>query len=182
MDLIHAMNAFAQLGLYDDIVQAIKKLGFETPTPIQEKSIPHLLTSTQDLVAFAQTGTGKTGAFGLPAVHLTKPEDRRTQTLILCPTRELCIQISKDLANFAGNIQGIGVVAVYGGAPIDTQIRALKKSSQISFVNPTPASAAFSPLTITKSILFNSFWLKRLFKIFEQPEFPTTSPKNKILI
>ena len=130
------MNAFAQLGLYDDIVQAIQKLGFENPTPIQEKTIPHLLTSTQDLVAFAQTGTGKTGAFGLPAVHLTKPEDKRTQTLILCPTRELCIQISKDLNNFAKNIKEIGVVPVYGGAPIDTQIRALRKAAQIVVATP----------------------------------------------
>ena len=130
------MNAFAQLGLNDDIVQAIQKLGFENPTPIQEKTIPHLLTSTQDLVAFAQTGTGKTGAFGLPAVHLTKPEDKRTQTLILCPTRELCIQITKDLNNFAKNIKEIGVVAVYGGAPIDTQIRALRKAAQIVVATP----------------------------------------------
>ncbi|MBT4034482.1 MAG: DEAD/DEAH box helicase [Candidatus Marinimicrobia bacterium] len=130
------MNAFAQLGLNDDIVQAIQKLGFENPTPIQEKSIPHLLTSTQDLVAFAQTGTGKTGAFGLPAVHLSKPEDKRTQTLILCPTRELCIQISKDLNNFAKNIKGIGVVPVYGGAPIDTQLKALRKAAQIVVATP----------------------------------------------
>lgn len=130
------MNAFAQLGLYDDIVQAIQELGFENPTPIQEKTIPHLLSSTQDLVAFAQTGTGKTGAFGLPAVHLTKPEDKRTQTLILCPTRELCIQISKDLNNYAKHIKDIGVVAVYGGAAIDTQIRALRKSAQIVVATP----------------------------------------------
>ncbi len=130
------MNAFAQLGLYDDIVQAIQELGFEIPTPIQEKTIPHLLSSTQDLVAFAQTGTGKTGAFGLPAVHLTKPEDKRTQTLILCPTRELCIQISKDLKNYAKHIKAIGVVPVYGGAPIDTQIRALRKAAHIVVATP----------------------------------------------
>ncbi len=130
------MNAFAQLGLYDDILKAIQELGFETPTPIQEQTIPHLLTSTQDLVAFAQTGTGKTGAFGLPAIHLTKPEDKRTQTLILCPTRELCIQISKDLNNYAKYIKDIGVVAVYGGAPIDTQFRALRKAAQIVVATP----------------------------------------------
>ncbi len=136
MDQTNTMNAFAQLGLYDDIVLATQKLGFENPTPIQEKTIPHLLNSTQDLVAFAQTGTGKTGAFGLPAVHLTKPEDKRTQTLILCPTRELCIQISKDLKNFAMNIKAIGVVAVYGGAPIDSQIKALRKAAQIVVATP----------------------------------------------
>ncbi len=130
------MNAFTQLGLYDDIVQAIQDLGFKTPTPIQEKTIPHLLVSTQDLVAFAQTGTGKTGAFGLPAVHLAKPEDKRTQTLILCPTRELCIQITKDLNSFAKRIKGIGVVAVYGGASSDTQVRALKKAAQIVVATP----------------------------------------------
>lgn len=136
MDQTITMNAFAQLGLNDDIVQAIQELGFENPTPIQEQTIPHLLTSTQDLVAFAQTGTGKTGAFGLPAVHLTKPEDKRTQTLILCPTRELCIQISKDLNNYAKNIKEIGVVAVYGGAAIDTQIKALRKAAQIVVATP----------------------------------------------
>ncbi|NQV49954.1 MAG: DEAD/DEAH box helicase, partial [Candidatus Marinimicrobia bacterium] len=85
------MITFAELGLNDEILQAIQELGFETPTPIQAKSIPHLISSSQDLVAFAQTGTGKTGAFGLPTIHLTKVEDKRTQTLILCPTRELCI-------------------------------------------------------------------------------------------
>lgn len=130
------MNAFSQLGLYDDIIQAIKELGFETPTPIQEQTIPHLLTSTQDLVAFAQTGTGKTGAFGLPTIHLTKPEDKRTQTLILCPTRELCIQITRDLGNYAKHIKEIQIVAVYGGASADTQIRGLKKGAQIVVATP----------------------------------------------
>ncbi len=130
------MNTFAELGLYDEILQAIQELGFETPTPIQAKTIPHLLSSTQDLVAFAQTGTGKTGAFGLPAIHLTKAEDKRTQTLILCPTRELCIQITKDLKNFSKHLTGIGVVAVYGGASSDTQIRELRKASQIVVATP----------------------------------------------
>ncbi len=130
------MNTFAELGLNDEILQATQELGFETPTPIQAKSIPHLLTSTQDLVAFAQTGTGKTGAFGLPAIHLTKPEDKRTQTLILCPTRELCIQITKDLKSFSKNLKQIGVVAVYGGASSDTQIRELRKAAQIVVATP----------------------------------------------
>ena len=130
------MNTFAELGLNDEILQATEELGFETPTPIQTKTIPHLLTSTQDLVAFAQTGTGKTGAFGLPAIHLTKAEDKRTQTLILCPTRELCIQITKDLKNYAKHLQGIGIVAVYGGASSDTQIRELRKASQIVVATP----------------------------------------------
>jgi len=130
------MNAFAQLGLYDDIVLAVQEMGFEIPTPIQEQTIPHLLTSTQDLVAFAQTGTGKTGAFGLPTIHLTKPEDKRTQTLILCPTRELCIQITKDLNNYAKHIKEIEIVAVYGGASADTQIKALRKGAQVVVATP----------------------------------------------
>lgn len=130
------MTTFADLGLYDDILKSLHEIGFETPTPIQNKAIPHLLGTQRDLIGFAQTGTGKTGAFGIPALQLTKAEDKRTQTLILCPTRELCIQISKDLQAFSKHMQGIGVVPVYGGASMDTQIRALKKAAQIVVATP----------------------------------------------
>ena len=129
-------NTFAELGLLGDVLEAVNSLGFNTPTPIQKKAIPHLLTSDQDMIASAQTGTGKTAAFGLPAVQLTKLEDKRTQTLILCPTRELCIQITKDLQNYSTFLEGIGIVPVYGGASVDTQLRALKKAAQVVVATP----------------------------------------------
>lgn len=130
------MNTFFETGLHENILKAVQELGFETPTPIQAKTIPHLLTSDQDLIAFAQTGTGKTAAFGLPAIHSTNVEDKHTQTIILCPTRELCMQITKDLTSYAKYTKGLQVVAVYGGASIDTQIRALNKGAQIVVGTP----------------------------------------------
>ena len=130
------MDNFKQTRLHPDILKAITKMGFETPTPIQAKTIPHLMASTHDLIATAQTGTGKTAAFGLPSIHLTDIEDRRTQTLVLCPTRELCIQITKDLGNFSKYINGMNILAVYGGASIQSQIKSLKKGAQIVIGTP----------------------------------------------
>tara|TARA_B100000809_G_scaffold73421_1_gene71202 strand:+ start:4688 stop:6430 length:1743 start_codon:yes stop_codon:yes gene_type:complete len=130
------MDNFKQTRLHPDILKAITKMGFETPTPIQAKTIPHLMASAHDLIATAQTGTGKTAAFGLPSIHLTDIEDRRTQTLVLCPTRELCIQITKDLDNFSKYINGMNILAVYGGASIQSQIKSLKKGAQIVIGTP----------------------------------------------
>jgi ATP-dependent RNA helicase DeaD len=130
------MNYFTESGLHDQIVEAVREMGFEKPTPIQAKTIPHSLASRQDLIALAQTGTGKTAAFGLPAIHLTNTEDKRTQTLVLCPTRELCVQISKDLTAYSKYIKGVGIVPVYGGANIETQIKALNKQAQIVVGTP----------------------------------------------
>ena len=130
------MDNFKQTRLHPDILKAITKMGFETPTPIQAKTIPHLMASAHDLIATAQTGTGKTAAFGLPSIHLTDIEDRRTQTLVLCPTRELCMQITKDLGNFSKYINGINILAVYGGASIQSQIKSLKKGAQIVIGTP----------------------------------------------
>lgn len=130
------MDNFKQTRLHPDILKAITKMGFETPTPIQAKTIPHLMASAHDLIATAQTGTGKTAAFGLPSIHLTDIEDRRTQTLVLCPTRELCMQITKDLANFSKYIIGMNILAVYGGASIQSQIKSLKKGAQIVIGTP----------------------------------------------
>lgn len=130
------MSSFTETGLQENIIKAIAELGFEKPTPIQEKTIPHLLSSDKDLIAFAQTGTGKTAAFGLPAIQLTDIKNKGTQTLILCPTRELCIQIAKDLKNYSKYIKGFGVVPVYGGASMDTQIRALRNEAQIVVATP----------------------------------------------
>ena len=130
------MDNFKQTRLHPDILKAITKMGFDTPTPIQAKTIPHLMASAHDLIATAQTGTGKTAAFGLPSIHLTDIEDRRTQTLVLCPTRELCIQITKDLGNFSKYINGMNILAVYGGASIQSQIKSLKKGAQIVIGTP----------------------------------------------
>jgi len=130
------MDNFKQTRLHPDILKAITKMGFETPTPIQAKTIPHLMASAHDLIATAQTGTGKTAAFGLPSIHLTDIEDRRTQTLVLCPTRELCIQITRDLGNFSKYINGMNILAVYGGASIQSQIKSLKKGAQIVIGTP----------------------------------------------
>ena len=130
------MDNFKQTRLHPDILKAITKMVFETPTPIQAKTIPHLMASAHDLIATAQTGTGKTAAFGLPSIHLTDIEDRRTQTLVLCPTRELCMQITKDLGNFSKYINGMNILAVYGGASIQSQIKSLKKGAQIVIGTP----------------------------------------------
>jgi ATP-dependent RNA helicase DeaD len=130
------MNYFTESGLHSQIVDAVQEMGFEQPTPIQAKTIPHSLASRQDLIALAQTGTGKTAAFGLPAVHLTNTNNKHTQTLVLCPTRELCVQISKDLTQYSKYVKGLGIVPVYGGANIETQIKALKKQAQIVVGTP----------------------------------------------
>jgi ATP-dependent RNA helicase DeaD len=130
------MKTFEDLGLKDELLSAITKMGFITPTPIQSKTIPNLLSSVRNIIALAQTGTGKTAAFGLPAIQLTDIADRRTQTIILAPTRELCLQIAKDLENYAVNIKGLNITAVYGGANIMTQISALKRGAQIVVGTP----------------------------------------------
>src|SRR4029077_1646771 len=111
-------------------------LGFETPTPIQEKVIPVLLAGPRDIVALAQTGTGKTAGFGLPMVSLIDFQLKYPQALILAPTRELCMQITADLKNFSGQMKGANVVAVYGGASIMNQIYDLKKGAQIVVATP----------------------------------------------
>src|SRR6476660_4851684 len=121
------MNLFEGLGLNKHLVHAIADLGFETPTPIQEKAIPILLSGTTDFVGLAQTGTGKTAAFGMPLLQLMNKAERHPQALIVCPTRELCLQITNDLTNFAKHSKGIFNEAVYGGASITMQIRNLRK-------------------------------------------------------
>ena len=130
------MNKFEALGLNNFIVKAVTELGFENPTPIQEKTIPALLTGNTDLVALAQTGTGKTAGFGLPLVSLVDFTSRDTQALILCPTRELCMQITRDLQSYTKYIGGANIVAIYGGASIDNQTRDIKKGAQIVVATP----------------------------------------------
>lgn len=130
------MNKFEALGFNNAIVKAVTELGFENPTPIQEKVIPVLLQGNTDLVALAQTGTGKTAAFGLPLTHLIDFTSRDTQAVIICPTRELCMQITRDLQSYTKYIEGANIVAVYGGASIDNQSRDIKRGAQIVVATP----------------------------------------------
>ena len=130
------MNPFIELGIRHDIVNAISELGFENPTPIQEQSIPVLLTGSNDFVGLAQTGTGKTAAFGLPLLELLDFEENYPQALILCPTRELCLQITNDLNNYSKKMNNVHVVAVYGGASISDQLRQIRRGVQIVVATP----------------------------------------------
>lgn len=130
------MTTFKETGLSPEVLKAIEELGFTTPTPIQVQTIPTLLKSEQDLVALAQTGTGKTAAFGLPVVDQIQIGDPNVQALVLCPTRELCLQITEDLRRFSKYRRGLEITPVYGGAEIRTQIKALKSGSQIVVGTP----------------------------------------------
>lgn len=127
---------FEELGVRDDLRRAIEELGFESPMPVQEKVIPHLLSEDGDVVALAQTGTGKTAAFGLPLLQRIDPDINRPQALILSPTRELCLQIGSDLADFSKYMPQVKVLPVYGGSSIESQIRTLKKGVQIIVATP----------------------------------------------
>ncbi|MBT7484672.1 DEAD/DEAH box helicase, partial [Candidatus Peregrinibacteria bacterium] len=130
------MTPFSDLGLNPMILQALAEIGFETPTPIQGKVIPHLINSENDLVALAQTGTGKTAAFSLPIIHQLDDSSDQVQALILCPTRELAIQIAKDVESFLKYLPGTAVLSVYGGERVDKQIRAFKKKPKIVVGTP----------------------------------------------
>lgn len=127
---------FAETGLNKKILQAISDLSFETLTPIQQEVIPYLLKNKTDLIALAQTGTGKTAAFGLPILHRIEISAKLPQIIILCPTRELCLQISKDMESYAKYIKELKITAVYGGANISPQIKSLKKGTQIIVGTP----------------------------------------------
>ncbi|TDD75593.1 DEAD/DEAH box helicase [Flavobacterium caseinilyticum] len=130
------MNKFEQLGLSESLLKAILDLGFENPTEVQEKAIPLLLEKDTDMVALAQTGTGKTAAFGFPVIQKIDANNRNTQALILSPTRELCLQITNEIKNYSKYEKGINVVAVYGGASITDQARDIKRGAQIIVATP----------------------------------------------
>ena len=130
------MINFEEMGFTPGILKAIQELGFENPMPVQEKVIPLMLGGEVDIIALAQTGTGKTAAFGLPLVQATDTEINNTQALILCPTRELCMQITGDLTDYAKYTGKLKILAVYGGASIDNQIRGLKKGVHIIVATP----------------------------------------------
>lgn len=127
---------FEELGVSEPLRHAIEDLGFETPMPVQEKVIPHLLGQEGDVVALAQTGTGKTAAFGLPVLQRIDVERHVPQALILSPTRELCLQIASDLVDFSKYIPGLSVLPVYGGSSIQSQIHALRQGVQIIVATP----------------------------------------------
>ncbi|MGN6616165.1 MAG: DEAD/DEAH box helicase [Ilyomonas sp.] len=130
------MIKFDELGLDERLVKATDELGFVNPTAIQEKAIPVLLSGTKDLIGLAQTGTGKTAAFGLPLLQLIDVQQKYPQALVVCPTRELCLQIVHEIELFKKHIHGVHVVAVYGGASIGMQIRDLKRGVQIVVATP----------------------------------------------
>ncbi len=130
------MTTFQDLGLSAPIIEAINQLGFEKPMPVQEQVIPLLLSKPTDMVALAQTGTGKTGAFGLPLVQRTDAAINQPQALILSPTRELCLQITRDIQDFSKNHHQVSTLAVYGGSSISAQIKALKRGVQIIAATP----------------------------------------------
>lgn len=130
------MTTFEDLGLDERLVKATTELGFVSPTEIQEKGIPVLLSGTKDFIGLAQTGTGKTAAFGLPLLQVIDEEQKHPQALVVCPTRELCMQIVNEVELFKKHIRGVHVVAVYGGASIGAQIRDLKRGVQIVVATP----------------------------------------------
>ncbi|RAJ82155.1 ATP-dependent RNA helicase DeaD [Chitinophaga dinghuensis] len=130
------MTTFESLGLKESILKGITDLGFVAPTPIQEKAIPALLTGDRDFVGLAQTGTGKTAAFGLPLLQQIDVDLRKPQGLVLCPTRELCLQITNDLKNFSKYLGDVNIVAVYGGSSIVQQLRELKRGVHIVVATP----------------------------------------------
>lgn len=129
-------TTFAQLGVKPRLLRAIGELGFDTPMPIQRLVIPHLLSREGDVVGLAQTGTGKTAAFGLPLLQRTDTTTQLTQALIIAPTRELCLQIAGDLADFAKYIDNLRILPVYGGSSIESQIRSLRKGVQVIVATP----------------------------------------------
>ena len=130
------MKTFEELGVSPEIRRAIEEMGYENPMPVQEEVIPYLLGENNDVVALAQTGTGKTAAFGLPLLQQIDVKNRIPQSLILCPTRELCLQIAGDLNDYSKYIDGLKVLPVYGGSSIDSQIRSLKRGVHIIVATP----------------------------------------------
>lgn len=135
-NFINSLKNFEQLGVQASLLQSIGEMGFENPTPIQEQSIPVFLETGRDILGLAQTGTGKTAAFGLPILQLIDINNKSTQALIICPTRELCMQISRDLNTYRKYLSNINIVPVYGGSSISGQIGELKRGAQIIVATP----------------------------------------------
>ena len=130
------MNSFSSFSLREELLQALSDLGFETPTPIQQKVIPQLLSEPKDIIGLAQTGTGKTAAYGLPLLHHTDVSVKHVQCLVLSPTRELCMQIQTELQKYGDRMRGLRIAAVYGGVPITGQIRDVRANPQVVVATP----------------------------------------------
>ena len=130
------MISFPELGVGENVLKAINELGFKEPTPIQQQAIPILIKNERDFIGLAQTGTGKTAAFGIPLLELIDQPLPLTQALILAPTRELCVQITNDLIKYSKFSRSVNITAVYGGTSITTQIRQIKKGTQIVAATP----------------------------------------------
>lgn len=180
------MISFKEMGLHPIMLKTVEDIGFEMPTLIQEKTIPVLLNESGDILALAQTGTGKTAAFGLPIVQMTDAGSSATQCLILCPTRELCLQIKKDLTSFARFKTGINIVAVYGGASINDQISKLDKGAGIVVATPGRAVdlAGRGSSSLTRS---DGWFLMKLMKCYRWvsrkiwiPFFPLLRPIGEL--
>ncbi|MBK5117807.1 MAG: DEAD/DEAH box helicase, partial [Thermoleophilia bacterium] len=124
------MSVFGEIGLKDEVVQALDELGYEAPSPIQEQAIPTLLAG-HDMIGQAQTGTGKTAAFGLPLLQYIDPSDDSTQAIVLTPTRELCIQVTQALRSYAEHLEGVNVVAVFGGTSVRDQAARVRYGAHV---------------------------------------------------
>ncbi|MCE8776494.1 DEAD/DEAH box helicase [Bacteroides thetaiotaomicron] len=149
------MKTFEELGVSPEIRKAIEEMGYENPMPVQEEVIPYLLGENNDVVALAQTGTGKTAAFGLPLLQQIDVKNRVPQSLILCPTRELCLQIAGDLNDYSKHIDGLKVLPVYGGSSIDSQIRSLKRGVHIIVATPGRLLDLMERKTVSLSTVHN---------------------------
>ena len=149
------MKTFEELGVSPEIRKAIEEMGYENPMPVQEEVIPYLLGENNDVVALAQTGTGKTAAFGLPLLQQIDVKNRVPQSLILCPTRELCLQIAGDLNDYSKYIYGLKVLPVYGGSSIDSQIRSLKRGVHIIVATPGRLLDLMERKTVSLSTVHN---------------------------
>ncbi len=149
------MKTFEELGVSPEIRRAIEEMGYENPMPVQQEVIPYLLGENNDVVALAQTGTGKTAAFGLPLIQKIDVTKRVPQSLILCPTRELCLQIAGDLHDYSKYIDGLKVLPVYGGSSIDSQIRSLKRGVHIIVATPGRLLDLMERKTVSLSTVHN---------------------------
>ena len=149
------MKTFEELGVSPEIRKAIEEMGYENPMPVQEEVIPYLLGENNDVVALAQTGTGKTAAFGLPLLQQIDVKNRVPQSLILCPTRELCLQIAGDLNDYSNYLDGLNVLPVYGGSSIDSQIRSLKRGVHIIVATPGRLLDLMERKTVSLSTVHN---------------------------
>ena len=135
-DQVETEQNFTDLGIQDDILRGLEALGYKTPTPVQAKVIPLLLQQSGDLIALAQTGTGKTAAYGVPLIQHCTPRGKKLQSLVLCPTRELCVQVAEDMRHFSKSVSGVTVLPVYGGADIVRQMQGLRRGVQILVATP----------------------------------------------